>query len=106
MKLLFLLLFIFSLCNCVSTGSNTPLGYSYLKISKEAGQMGYDDYNEEQELKKGQACSHNILGLVAFGDSSFSSAKKSGGLNKVFYSDMDIVNAIFYGRGCTVVTGI
>ena len=33
--------------------------------------------------KKGEACSRNILGLVAVGDNSINSAKKNGTITKI-----------------------
>ena len=53
------------------------------------GGMGYE---RGKDLKSGKSCSHNILDLVAFGDSSVTAAKLSGGIDKVSYFDTDIIN--------------
>ena len=100
-SLLFVQLFVFG---CVTTGVMTPIGFSAVNISTQSGGLGVDRGIEE---KTGESCSHNILGIVAFGDSSISSAKKQGGIEKVSYFDMEIVNVLgAYGKVCTIVKGI
>ncbi|MDV6236504.1 TRL-like family protein [Leptospira ellisii] len=55
----------------------------------------------------GSACSRNILGLVAFGDSSIEAAKAQGKIAKVANVDFEqfAVLGVVYHSFCTVVTG-
>ena len=58
-------------------------------------------------MKSGKSCSQNVLGLVAFGDSSLAAAKKNGGIDKVSYFDKDVISVLgFYGKICTIVYGV
>ncbi|TGL52280.1 TRL-like family protein [Leptospira kemamanensis] len=57
---------------------------------------------------EGKGCSHSILYLFAFGDSSIESAKKAGNITKVAYVDYEqlgILAGHVYHRVCTVVKG-
>jgi hypothetical protein len=54
----------------------------------------------------GWACSHNVLGVVAFGDSSVDTAKMDGDISEVATVDRKYFNVLFfYGRACTIVRG-
>ena len=56
--------------------------------------------------KRGEACSTNILGIVASGDSSVETAMRNGGIKKVAYADTTYLNILgLYQKGCTVVKG-
>ncbi len=58
-------------------------------------------------LETGKACSHSVLYLFAFGDSSIDSAKADGSLKKVAsveYEELGVL-AIGYHRFCTIVRG-
>ena len=64
-------------------------------------------YNKGQSTRKGEACSYNILGLLAIGESGIAEAKTDGGLNRVFYWDTKFMNIIgLFGSVCTRVYGI
>jgi hypothetical protein len=67
-----------------------------------AGQIG----NGTAELT-GKACSHSVLYLVGFGDSSIAAAKAQGGIGKIAGVDhqvMGILSAVYH-RHCTIVYG-
>jgi len=99
-----ILLFLFTLCGCATTGFTTPLGFSLVNMTKQSGALGYDN---GKETKEGRACAYNILGFLSFGDSSFSQAKQDAGISRILYSDLDIINVLgTYGRVCTIVTGM
>ena len=56
--------------------------------------------------KTGEACVHNVLGLVAFGDASVEKAKKSADIKVVSSVDRDVFRLLgFYGKSCTLVKG-
>ena len=100
-KYLFCFFVSFNLLGCATTGMVTPIGFSVVNVTQMPGGMGYD---RGKDLKSGKSCSHNILGLVAFGDSSITAAKSNGGIDKVSYFDTDIINVLgYYGRVCTIV---
>jgi len=56
--------------------------------------------------KLGRACAHNILGLVAYGDSSIAAAKKQGGIEQLASLDHDSFSVLsLYSRFCTQARG-
>jgi hypothetical protein len=58
--------------------------------------------------RKGEACSYNVLGLVAIGDQSIESAMANGNITKVSHIDKNIWAWNIYialGKSCTVVYG-
>lgn len=56
--------------------------------------------------KRGEACTINVLGLIAIGDSSIIAARANGGISKVATVDSSFLNVLFlFGRHCTIVTG-
>ena len=67
------------------------------------GQIGQDTHSD----KKGRACSHAALWLIAFGDSSIETARINAGITKIASVDHEILSVIgfIYHRQCTVVTG-
>ncbi|MBM9549239.1 TRL-like family protein [Leptospira sp. 201903074] len=57
---------------------------------------------------EGKACSHSVLYLFAFGDSSIETAKKNANIAKVAYLDYEqlgIIAGYIYHRVCVVVKG-
>lgn len=57
-------------------------------------------------LKSGKASSHNVLGLVAWGDSSLEAAAADGGIATATTADYDYFNVLFvYQRYTTIVRG-
>ncbi len=62
--------------------------------------------NDVKITKKGEACSRNILGLFAFGDSSVETARRMGGIKKVAFADTNYFNILgLYQKGCTIAKG-
>ncbi len=91
----------------VSCGAKTQSGVSsgILYSSWKDTISGAVDNSVEEE-KSGEACSSNVLGLVATGDSSIDNAKRQGRITKVAYADTTYMNVLgFYQEGCTVVIG-
>lgn len=90
------------LSGCVTTGLLTPTGGALVKLGTEAGAAT----SVESATKMGKACSQNILGIVALGDSSIAAAKKAGGITKVASVDADYMTVLYlYGKVCTIVRG-
>jgi hypothetical protein len=73
----------------------------------------YSDYYEGALVtnipagrKRGQACTENIMGLVATGDASVSSAMKNGAITVVSSVDHYHKSVIgVWGKNCVIVTG-
>ncbi|WP_411822089.1 TRL domain-containing protein [Leptospira sp. 'Mane'] len=101
MKFSILLLgFLFS--NCVTTGFVSPLGSAFFKIDQEPVIVG----PAATFAKKGEACSINLLGIYAGGDSSLIHAMQRGGVTKVAIVDRSVINIFYvFGKVCTVVYG-
>jgi hypothetical protein len=56
--------------------------------------------------KQGEACAEGILGLVAWGDASVSSAKDAGGIKDLYSVEMRDFNILWiYHKACTVAHG-
>lgn len=100
-------LFLIASCNSTSTGVSGGLVYNNWK-DRDLTNDGRID-NGVSALKKGEACVENILGLVAFGDSSLEAAKKEGRITKVSNVDRTYTSFSFYipfyQKGCTVALG-
>lgn len=85
---------------CANLGSRT--GVAAIAVQTEAG-MATDVPGVD---KRGQACSHNVLGIVTYGDSSIQSAKADAGITNVASVDYEYLKVlVFYGRVCTIVRG-
>ena len=62
--------------------------------------------NSGAALKTGEAQCTSIMGLVAYGDCSISTAKKNGNINTVHSVDWDAKNILgIYGTYKVIVTG-
>ncbi len=95
------IIFFLDLCGCASTGLFSKTGSAFVSVQTESGGVAY---NKGDIKATGEACSYNVLGIVAIGDSSIHTARKYGGLSRVFYFDTEIVNAIdLFGMICTKV---
>ncbi len=76
-------------------------GYLF-HLNHSPGQVG----NNVQAIYSGESCSHSILNLVAFGDSSIDKALKNGHLKKIASVSHEQFGVfLFYHRFCTTVTG-
>jgi len=103
-KTLVLISAILLLCSC---GGRTRSGVpSALLITSWNDTISGVTDNSVAVEKKGTACSSNVLGIVATGDSSVEAAMKNGGLKKVAYADTTYLNILgLYQKGCTVAKG-
>lgn len=94
--------FIFLSLSCAPTGFFTPLGSALIKVDKEPITLGPSTFY----TKKGEACSINLLGIYAAGDSSIVRAAQKGEITKIGTVDRSIFSLFFlYGKVCTEVTG-
>lgn len=56
--------------------------------------------------KRGEASTHNILGLVAWGDASIAEAARDGEIQSVEHADYEFLNVLgIYSQFTTVVEG-
>jgi hypothetical protein len=61
-----------------------------------------------QALYSGEACSHSVLNLISFGNSSLKKASENGRIKKIAsssYEHLAFVGGMAYHRFCTTVTG-
>lgn len=87
---------------CAMTGSNSRTGQAVINMQTEAGEATGLPAGD----KEGKACSQNILGLFASGDSSIVAAMEDGDITKVSTVDFKYMQFLmFYGEVCTIVTG-
>lgn len=58
-------------------------------------------------VKKGTACSHAVLFLVAWGDSSIEKAKEENKITKVLSVEHEVLGilSVLYHRHCTIISG-
>ncbi|WP_411821651.1 adhesin Lsa14 [Leptospira sp. 'Mane'] len=58
-------------------------------------------------VKRGESCSHSVLGLWAWGDSSIDTARRSGKIEKIGYVEYEHIAAlaVVYHGFCTTVAG-
>lgn len=98
-----------------NSGPNTNPARDYAVAEKMVGKGGgiYHINTVDGQLgnavgtTSGKACSHSALYLVAWGDSSFETAKKNAGITKIAtaeYEQMGILGFVYH-RFCTVITG-
>ena len=95
----YLLLFSLLICLVIFTGCG--VGYWAPVIPPQGGLISItsapldtDAENTNLGSKTGESSSHNILGLVAFGDCSVYSAARDGGLNTVNHIDYKYLNIL------------
>lgn len=85
---------------CANLSSRT--GVAAIAVQTEAGMAT----EGTAAHKRGQACSHNVLGIVTYGDSSIQRAKTDAGITDVASVDYEYLKVlVFYGRVCTIVHG-
>jgi hypothetical protein len=69
-------------------------------------QQGESVASNDVGAKRGEACATSILGWVATGDASVSSAAKAGGITKISHVDSTASDILLvYAEYCTVVYG-
>lgn len=88
---------------CAMTGKYTRTGRSAIVTDFDEAGMATES---SVSTKRGEACSHNILGIASTGDSSIATAKANGGITRVSSVDYDVFNILMvYGKVCTIVRG-
>ena len=93
---------LFALNGCaIATGGNSfAYGWVYAGY-KSPGQVG-----TAADTKIGEACVSSILGIVATGDASIETAKKSAGITQVSHVDHEQFSVLgVYATSCTIVHG-
>lgn len=55
--------------------------------------------------RQGKACTTNIANFFSMGDSSIATAKRNGGISKIYSVDYEISTFIVGATVCTVVSG-
>ena len=97
------IIFFLGLCGCASKGLFSKTGRALVNVQTESGELAY---NKGDIKKAGEACSYNIFGLVAYGDSGIQKAKQNGKLERVFYFDTEFTSVLsLAGSVCTKVYG-
>ncbi len=85
------------------SGCSTSPVSGAVNVAKWDGAISNPGINS---TKTSKACAQSVLGLVAFGDASIETAKRSGGITKVATVDHETFNIFyFFGQYCTVVYG-
>lgn len=109
LKSLLVALVIFVLPSCLYANVTQPLSYR----ANTTGDAG-DAAKATDQVVKGEACNHMILGLVAFGDGGYDAAvkdalKSAPGAKSLYdvKTDDSLLNVILgiYIERCTVVEG-
>ncbi len=102
MKKLLILGLLFSFASCTKSGVSAGLIITSWKDTV-AGSVN----NAIEPKREGKACTSNVLGLFAIGDSSVTSAKRDGGINRIAIVDTTYFSLLgfIYQKGCTVVRG-
>ncbi|TGL44613.1 adhesin Lsa14 [Leptospira perdikensis] len=87
-----------------ATESTVSKGGLFFHKTFVPGPLGFN----AEGTSEGRGCSHSILHLFSFGDSSIETAKKSANITKVAYLDYEqlgIVAGYVYHRVCIIVKG-
>jgi hypothetical protein len=91
----------FSATGCAFVTRAPLTGFIY-----QSTQQGETIADNDLGAKRGEACATSILGFVATGDASVSSAAKAGGITKLSHVDSTASNILgVYAEYCTVAYG-
>ncbi|MFC1659745.1 TRL domain-containing protein [Pseudomonadota bacterium] len=97
-------LLVLFLCSCVAGLPST--GSSVLLFEQKEG---FSSNNGHKEMKRGEACTQNILGVASFGDASMQRAMRDGRIQEVSRASRDFfafnLYYLKYAKVCTVVYG-
>lgn len=97
------------LTTLITTGSLSMIGcasYQPEGVLYNNATMGVSANTTVSATKKGMACAHSYLGLIAIDDGSIESAMKNGNITKVATVNQTTKNILgIYGEYCTIVTG-
>jgi hypothetical protein len=90
-----------ALAGCAMVAS--PVGNGFLYTGVEGP---VDSGVSSNATKTGESCAQNLLGIIAWGDASISTAKIKGTISSVASVDHDSFSILsLYSRYCTVVHG-
>ena len=82
-------------------GCASPAGLWYTDII-----TAYHPVIGKTGTKRGEACSSNILGLIATGDGGLEAARKKGGITNIANVDHHMTSILgLYSTFCTIVYG-
>ncbi len=88
-----------------TTGLFTPTGVAAVSIYTEP--VAATSGSAATKVKRGSACTMNILGIVAIGDGSVRAAMVDGDITQVISVDREVMNILLlFGKVCTIVRGI
>lgn len=103
LTLVLLLAFVMGCATAHRAPVQPPLASVYTKVNAPLD----TDMDETQlPAKRGEASTHNVLGLVAWGDASIPRAAQQGGIETVHHADYEFVYVLgLYSRFTTIVRG-
>ena len=91
----------FAASGCAYVTRAPVTGFIYLST-----QQGESVASNDVGTKRGEACATSILGWVATGDASVTSAAKAGGITKISHVDSTASDILgVYAEYCTVAYG-
>ena len=103
LKFLFIFISIISLAGCAGFGQPSGPGAGWLFTSVK-GPLTVGPSSSGS--KTGEACSVNVLGLLATGDGSISTAASNAGISDIQAVDYDTNSFLgLFTKSCTVVHG-
>lgn len=90
-----------SIVSCAMPKNSAGPGWIYTEVKE-----GVSVNNNVPKNKLGQACSTNILGIIASGDSSINMAKMNGNIRDVATIDRDYFSVLgVFSKSCLLVRG-
>jgi len=90
-----------SLAGCANVRGPAPAALSMYASPVDAGPAAI-----AQPGKRGEACAHNVLGLIATGDASIDGAKRAADITRVASVEQTAVRVLgYYAKYCTIVRG-
>lgn len=88
-----------ALTGCANVMGPVPAALSFYASPVDVGVAA-------KPVKRGEACAHNILGIIATGDASMATAKQSAGITRIASVEQSNARvAGYYARFCTIVKG-
>ena len=92
-------------CGAMSlTQPNASFATAGIYSNVQGGSLVLD--NGATASKTGKACSHQVLGIVASGDTRVETAMANGGISKLVYVNQSYMNVLFiYSELCTIARG-
>lgn len=96
----------FLLASC-ATGPSPIVGSVYTNLKGPNHGEYVSKVKKNITSQTGEACASSILGMIATGDASINTARKSVGIKKIQNVDYKFYNILgLYTKTCTLVTGI